>query len=200
MRGTPGKVTPMRKYSSALAMILLSVVAATGSASVAFAQEEGVTLDPGDPAAKEYALPHEEARRETGDSPKAPVKQGSRDSAMFGEGVTPDASAADSASTSDAAKALAAKKKAEAQKKRAAAKKRAERKALEAKRERAKAAAALEETAPTTPQQASFPTTDDDDDSGPSSTAVLLGGGAAVLFAVLLGGLGLRAVRSPRDS
>jgi hypothetical protein len=84
----------------ALALVLTTTMFA--AATPAWAQEEGVTLDPGDPAAKEYALPHEQARREAGSDPTAPVEPGRRDSALFGEGVQPDGGGRPSAEGDDA--------------------------------------------------------------------------------------------------
>lgn len=69
----------------------LAALATLLAAAPAWAQEEGVTLDPSDPAAKEYALPYEQARREAAGDGDQAVVQGSRASGAFGEGVTPDA-------------------------------------------------------------------------------------------------------------
>lgn len=194
----------MRGFAKVATISCLALTASLGMAPSAFSQEEGVTLDPGDPAAKEYALPHEEARRESGDKPKAKVQQGSRGSALFGEGVSPDSSSStegtDSTSSSDAKAAAEAKAKA-----RAKAKAKARAKARAKKRAALAAAATTPPTTPedTTPasEQASFVGGGGSDgDDGPGATAVIIGGGAAALFAALLGGFGLRAVRGPRDA
>ena len=74
-----------------LTTFALALVAATAAAAPGYAQEDGVTLDPSDPAAKEYALPVEQARREASGAGDAPVAQGSRTAETFGVGVTPDA-------------------------------------------------------------------------------------------------------------
>lgn len=54
------------------------------------AQEDGVTLDNDAPAAQEYALPHQQARRDAEGSGKTSSTQGSRDAKPFGEGVSDD--------------------------------------------------------------------------------------------------------------
>ncbi len=168
----------MRGFAKVAAIACLWLTAGLGTAPIAFSQEDGVTLDPGDPAAKEYALPHEEARREAGAAPNAPVEPGTRDSALFGAGVRPDGATtpeAPDAPTTDQGN----------------------------------------EPTPTTVEGTGDTDGSTDDASEPSAaasssssgggsgigaTTALLGGGAAALFVALLGGLGLRAVRSPRDA
>lgn len=53
----------------------------------AWAQEEGVTIDPGAPSSKEYALPLDTAREAASGSEGGPSKRSAR---RFGEGITPD--------------------------------------------------------------------------------------------------------------
>ena len=86
------------------------------SAPSAFAQEEGVTLDPGSPTAKEYALPIEQARRDAGgEGGRATTQAGERAVPLFGEGVRP-ASGTDGATSRKqaASKSLKSKPKAKA--------------------------------------------------------------------------------------
>lgn len=174
----------MRRFATTAAVTLVALASALSTAPVTFAQEEGVTLDPGDPAAKEYALPHEEARREAGDSPDTKVQPGSRDSSLFGEGVTPEPSKGNAkrsgaAGDADADSKPASKPKSESKD---------DASATSPSRE---ALAAL--------GQSGDGGSGGDSGSGPGASVALVGGGAAVLFAVLLGGFGLRAVRGPRQ-
>ncbi|CAA9476303.1 MAG: hypothetical protein AVDCRST_MAG53-277 [uncultured Solirubrobacteraceae bacterium] len=54
-------------------------------------QEEGVTIDPGAPSSKEYAVPLETARKAASGSAGASNKQPTeRSPQRFGEGITPD--------------------------------------------------------------------------------------------------------------
>lgn len=53
----------MRRSTALLGTTAAAMALAFG-AGPAHAQEDGVTIDTDSPAAKEYALPHEEARRE----------------------------------------------------------------------------------------------------------------------------------------
>jgi len=69
-------------------MCAFTVVASVAVAPVAVAQEDGVTVDPGSPSGKEYALPIDRARAQAAkgggsgsDAQKAP---------LFGEGVDGD--------------------------------------------------------------------------------------------------------------
>lgn len=53
--------------------------------------EDGVTVDPGSPAGKEYALPIDQARRDTADGGKGGVaSRAGQPTPAFGEGVRPD--------------------------------------------------------------------------------------------------------------
>lgn len=68
-------------------MCALAVIASVAIAPAAVAQEDGVTVDPGSPSGKEYALPIDRARAQAAkggsgsDAQKAP---------LFGEGVDGD--------------------------------------------------------------------------------------------------------------
>jgi hypothetical protein len=55
----------------------------------AFAQEDGVFIDPDSPSAKEYSLPLESERRQADPSqePGASIVQGARESPIFGAGI-----------------------------------------------------------------------------------------------------------------
>lgn len=158
----------MRRFST---LVALTAVGFAGLSGVASAQEDGVTIDGDAPAAKEYALPHEEARREAAGGSTAQL--GARDSAKFGEGLG-DESAAGGAAASVSIRPNPAD-----------AGKRAATAARSADAAQAAAAAA-------TAKQLAAAGVEDD---GPSGTAVLIGGGALALIAVLVGGFGLRAVR-----
>jgi len=70
-----------------LGIFLTVALAAPGTASAA---EKGVTIDPGSPSAKEYALPLETARRDANGEQHRPVRPGDRDSEPFGVGISPD--------------------------------------------------------------------------------------------------------------
>lgn len=64
-------------------LLVLSLTSLTASAQVATGLESGVHADPGSPAAKEYALPLNQARQVGGDAGNA--KSGSP--ALFGAGI-----------------------------------------------------------------------------------------------------------------
>jgi hypothetical protein len=66
------------------------MVACLVAASAADAQDPGVFIDPGDPSAKEYAIPFEQERRQAdpGQGASAPVAPGTRSSPTFGVGIT----------------------------------------------------------------------------------------------------------------
>jgi hypothetical protein len=70
-------------------VVVLAALSLVLFAPSAFAQAEpGVTLDPGSPTAKEYALPIEQARRDAGGQrERAAVKPGAQAVPSFGEGV-----------------------------------------------------------------------------------------------------------------
>jgi hypothetical protein len=72
--------------SKALLVLLCALAAATLTAttSIAVAQEPGVTVDPGSPSGKEYALPVDRARQQAS---KSKQKTGGATSPLFGEGV-----------------------------------------------------------------------------------------------------------------
>lgn len=72
-------------------LIALGVAALPGSA---VAQQSGVSVDPGSPTGKEYALPLESARRQADpsrprDQTTAPPGSSSDPSPLFGKGITP---------------------------------------------------------------------------------------------------------------
>ena len=75
----------MTRNLSATAMSLLAL-ALPGTA---LAQEDGVTVDPDSPTAKEYAIPIESARRDA-----APADR-STATPLFGQGVTPEGETAE---------------------------------------------------------------------------------------------------------
>jgi len=68
--------------------MLGAVVLLAAGADVAPAQ---VTIDPDSPSGKEYEIPLETVRRgaQPGADPSAPVTQGERSAAPFGEGISP---------------------------------------------------------------------------------------------------------------
>jgi hypothetical protein len=67
-----------------LGVVLLAIGAPVASAQAATGLEPGVHVDPGSPAAKEYALPLNQARQ-TGSSSSQPASEGS----LFGAGIKP---------------------------------------------------------------------------------------------------------------
>ncbi len=67
--------------------VLLCLLLAAWAPPAAWAQEEGVTIDPGAPASKEYALPLDSAREAASGSSGGPGKRSAR---RFGDGITPD--------------------------------------------------------------------------------------------------------------
>lgn len=156
---------------------LLAAILAMAGPAAALGQEEGVTLDPGDPAAKEYSLPTEEARRETSEGTGAAVRHGANDSALFGEGVSRDDDAPNSgsgtAASSDAGDEAG--------------------NTDEATPAATGTDGARGSGAEAQLQQASV-------SEGPSSALVLGGGGLLVLAAAGIGGLVLRQTRGPADS
>ncbi len=157
------------------AILCAALLAATPAA----AQEEGVTIDSDAPAAKEYALPHEAARREASGESAGETTQGSRDSALFGEGVTAD----DPPSSGDSAGSESSKPSSDSR--------------GGGSRERdSDASGAAAEPSPTSP-----PVTESEAaiSGGVGATTALVGGGVIALFAVALGGFGLRAVRHRSD-
>jgi hypothetical protein len=80
-------------------VILVAVVVAVAIADLAHAQ---VFIDPDSPTGKEYEIPFEAVRRgaQPGSDPSAPIAQGERNAAPFGEGIT-GASPADGGSAAD---------------------------------------------------------------------------------------------------
>ena len=96
----------MRRVGIRTALVV--IVALTLSVDVARAQD-GVFIDPGSPSGKEYEIPLETVRRgaQPGTDPSAPITQGERSAAPFGEGITgetrddEDSSGAGSAAGSD---------------------------------------------------------------------------------------------------
>lgn len=74
-------------FGSKVVTIAALTLALTAPAAVA--QEEGVTVDPGSPSGKEYALPIDKARRDaTGGGGRSSTP--GRPTPAFGEGVRPD--------------------------------------------------------------------------------------------------------------
>jgi hypothetical protein len=83
---------------SLLAVALLLALVAPSSA---LAQEEGVTVDPGSPAEKEYAIPLVKERRDASESgPKRRVRKNDRSAPLFGAGVEPESTPSGSGSGS----------------------------------------------------------------------------------------------------
>ncbi|MDQ3632382.1 MAG: LPXTG cell wall anchor domain-containing protein [Actinomycetota bacterium] len=71
--------------------LLVCILLVLCAPPTAWAQEEGVTIDPGAPASKEYALPLETARKAASGSATGPAKRAAERSAQrFGDGITPD--------------------------------------------------------------------------------------------------------------
>lgn len=155
-----------------LAVALLGgALFASAAPTPVYAQEEGVTLDPGDPAAKEYALPHAEARREASGASEAPTQQGSSDAELFGEGVS---RADGSDSSTSASKASSAGS--------------------------GEGGAGANPTTPSAATTSTDPAATGDDPveaGGVGSTAVLVGGGLVALVLAAGGGVALRALRGP---
>ncbi len=85
----------MSFWSKAVAIAALTLAL---TAPLALAQEEGVTVDPGSPAGKEYALPIDQARRDAADGGGrgggGGVAARRRPTPAFGEGVRPDSGSA----------------------------------------------------------------------------------------------------------
>lgn len=84
-----------------LIILTAATLSLASPAAPSFAQ---VTIDPGSPTAKEYGIPLEDARRdaESGGDSDAPVAQGDRSAALFGEGVGDEpASSAESSAPSN---------------------------------------------------------------------------------------------------
>ena len=75
-------------FSAAAALAVLALSCLTVSAQAATGLEPGVHADPGSPAAKEYALPINQARQ-TG---AAPGQASSGSAALFGAGIKPPGS------------------------------------------------------------------------------------------------------------
>lgn len=67
--------------------LLVCLLFAACAPSAAWAQEEGVTIDPGAPSSKEYALPLDSEREAAAGLPGGASKRSTR---RFGEGITPD--------------------------------------------------------------------------------------------------------------
>jgi hypothetical protein len=76
---------PMRRVVTGLAC----AAALTLSAGPAYAQGDGVFVDPNSPSGKEYAIPLESARRQADPRPVSPqsVSSGASRATLFGEGV-----------------------------------------------------------------------------------------------------------------
>src|SRR5688572_15911609 len=77
----------MRRVGIRTALVV--IVALTFGMDGARAQD-GVFIDPGSPSGKEYEIPLETVRRgaQPGTDPSAPITQGERSAAPFGEGIT----------------------------------------------------------------------------------------------------------------
>jgi hypothetical protein len=69
----------------------VTILLALATAAPSAAQDEGVTIDPNSPSAKEYAIPLESERRQANprQHPGDRIQQGSRSSPLFGEGIEP---------------------------------------------------------------------------------------------------------------
>jgi hypothetical protein len=89
----------LRRLTAVLLVGMSGVVGVGAAAPVASAAEPGVTIDPGSPAGKEYALPVDRARHEAGGLPSGGGSGPSGGSGsggassgggeLFGAGVTP---------------------------------------------------------------------------------------------------------------
>lgn len=71
-----------------LAVLALAIACPLAPAQAASGLEPGVHVDPGSPAAKEYALPLNQARQTGSTSPSQPGSEG----ALFGAGIKPPGS------------------------------------------------------------------------------------------------------------
>lgn len=160
-----------------VALLGTSALPAAIAPATVYAQEEGVTLDPGDPAANEYALPSEQARREASGA-TGRVRQGGGNSALFGEGVSEDGDSAAATGTADA-KSSAADSTDDS-----------------GADDRAGTPAA---TGNSSDGNGSAATTTEASAGGIGSTTALVGGAALALVAAGMGGLALRATRGPSD-
>lgn len=159
---------------------MLTMIFVLAIAPSALAQEDGVTLDPGAPSAKEYALPLESARRDLSGAGDAPVRQGARGAPMFGEGVSREGEGGRATTPRHAAqRGTSAESKGSDDATAAAASGSGD--------GGSGAEGSADRAAPGDP----------DDDLSLSSTGALLGGGGLVLVLAVLGGIALRAVRAP---
>jgi len=86
------------------ALTVLAMSCSTASAQAGTGLEPGVHIDPGSPAAKEYALPLNQARQ-TGSQSSA---RGSSSGPLFGAGIGPPGAGGSSPSPSGSAKAVRA--------------------------------------------------------------------------------------------
>lgn len=154
----------MRRLAQSACIAIVAAASLTGTAG---AVEPGVTVDPGSPSAKEYALPLEAARRDASGESGKPVAPGERDAPLFGAGVTRKRSGAAAVVTASSAGgpddpgsggAAGGTGDQGAEANRAAAR---------------------------------------DDGDGSGSSTALIGGGIGVLLLGLIGGVVLRAMRGP---
>ncbi len=162
----------LRTLTTALAT---TAILATFASPIALAQEEGVTLDPSDPAAKEYALPHDEARRDASGEASGTVTQGGGGAAPFGEGVSRDSETETAAARGSKGAAAAGDAAAERE-----------------------APATTTGGATDTPGASDRPPAPTEAGGLNSTGALILGGGLALLVAGL-GGFALRALRGPAN-
>ena len=88
MRGAIFPVVCAKGFSAAAAFAVLALSCLTVSAQAATGLEPGVHADPGSPAAKQYALPINQARQ-TG---AAPGQASTGSAALFGGGIKPPGS------------------------------------------------------------------------------------------------------------
>jgi hypothetical protein len=86
----------MRNRRRLISTLSVAAVLAVPGADAAFAQN-GVTVDPGSPTGKEYAIPLEQARRDASAEDGGELNEathGERTAPLFGEGVGDDTSSA----------------------------------------------------------------------------------------------------------
>ena len=88
----------VRGVSFAAALVLLTLLCAAPGASAAASAEEGVHVNPGSPAAHEYALALTQARHTGSGSASRSATRSERSETPFGDGIKPPASGGSSKS------------------------------------------------------------------------------------------------------
>jgi hypothetical protein len=79
----------LRAILGGVRTVTLTILVSLATAAPALAQDEGITIDPDSPSAKEYAIPLERERRQADPAGEADarIEQGTRSSPLFGEGI-----------------------------------------------------------------------------------------------------------------